>query len=161
MTGENNHHDQDSDRRLLSLEDEQRYIRDDITEQTRILASVESKVHILASQVKTITDRRPQWQLLIAVISVALTLGALALSPVAWLAVNNYERIQTDAGRMLEVNESFGALGARVERIEALAAQQDRRFSNWTQRLEDRLSATNRDHYDAELEAARRVISCP
>lgn len=123
MNDEVRNHNDDVLRRLDQIEVEQRYARDDMTDIGKALSSLDATVHVIATQLKTVTDRPPQWHNVIAAVSVMVTIGVLSLTPVAWLAVNNYAMNQEDAAQDLD-------RGIRVGMVLEANERQDERLDD-------------------------------
>lgn len=81
------------------------------------VASLGAEVHGLAAAVNRLVDStRPQWGVLIAAATTVVTVLALALSPIAWLAIQNNSELTSNRDRRLDVYQQIGVVQNEVER---------------------------------------------
>lgn len=108
------------DERLNRLEDQFLDLGDSISEISRLGASQDATLHIMASQLGTLTNQPSKMPVIVSIFSVGIAFLALALTPIAWLAVNNSQKLDERAALI-------GATVALIQRSEAELAAVDER----------------------------------
>ena len=123
-------------RRIGGNESEISYLRDDLSEFNRLTSSMESQLHIFSAQLKTLTERKDPWHNIITAVGVMVTIGILALTPVGWLAVTNYQRHNAYSPESIERGKLIGKITASAKYNEKAIDKLDAR----NDRVEDRLN---------------------
>ncbi len=100
--------------RFLRFEDDFLDLRDRVSDNANSQSRLEPAIAILSSQMKGIVNRPSNMWL---ALGVATAIIALALTPVAWLAMNNAERVEKLIEIEIAVAEERGYLRARVEAL--------------------------------------------
>ena len=111
------------DNRLERVEDENLDARELVSTLSQSISSIEATLVIFGAQLKTLVNKPSRLGSIIAAFSVGITIFALALTPVAWLAINNSARHDEDVARELQIAEERGALRAQAQGLEALLDQ--------------------------------------
>ena len=109
--------------RLVRVEDEALDAREMVSNLSQSLSSIEATLELFGAQLKTLVNKPSRLGAVIAGVSVGVTIFALALTPVAWLAINNSARHDKDFGRDLKIAEERGALRAQTQSLDALLEQ--------------------------------------
>lgn len=135
-------HDPDHARRLNALEDDFKYLREDLSDALRSMGQQETTVAIFGSQLQQVVNRRPQWQTWIMAAGVFVTIWGLSLTPLSWLAIANHDRLETQRREIAELSAQLAAVATKAEANEQRGLEIHREQTARANRIEDRLNLT-------------------
>ena len=123
--------------------DEVRDLRDDGYEHSKQISSLEATLLIFGNQLESVKTRqekrRDPWANIIAGVGVLLTIGILALGPIAWLAITNSDRHDLTAEIILKRSELVGEVRANMDAAEESIELLNHRLEIWNTRIENRI----------------------
>lgn len=152
----------DHNRRLGAHDEELRFLREDVSDISKGISSIEATLTIFSNTLGTIANRPTPWGTIIVAASAVVSIFVLALTPMAWLAIENYGHAKAIDQKVSERGEIVGSLIARIEQIDTKQTRDEARLldlerNRWTPADDHQAREDMRDELYRYIDQSREV----